>query len=886
MKGQRIKKLLIAAYVISPLVIFGAVVVLAAYTGPNRNTISGQTDRCQYHASYDLGSGNFGGCDLTLWANPDNGCDSAGSVHGYFNPVSCVGWPSSCDALGCSVSGPNVTTLGCTPSSSNPNCKQITVSQPPATVSGSTSCASPGANGWCRGGGVLNLSANEPVSGWTITGIESDLEGMLCTGNSPSLSCSWPFPEGQTSLNFWADSSHGDTSYQSSASMKLDSVAPSVSITQSGGTLGNAGWYVSAVPFTASASDPAPSSGIASTQYVVDGGAPQAGASVSIGADGSHTVYFVTTDNAGNVSAPSATLSVKIDRTPPAISTSITGGTSGLNGWYTSAVQVGATASDATSGVDPAGLQYTVDGGAPQSGSTATVAGDGTHTVVFSAHDIAGNQGSGSQTVRIDTTPPVAGFSIPAPDGQNGWYRSAVTVSATASDATSGVASREVSQDNATWSPSVTISTDGVYTVYSRATDNAGNTSSNATMTVSLDTTPPTVSLVLPPTTSGWYNTQPAISPTASDATSGVASIEYSLDGGPFQSPLATMSDGAHSFTVRVTDKAGNSVTSAPYNVKVDTTSPVSVFVSPPEGSTVVAAGNFTMSGTTSDATSGVAGAQISVDNGSTWSPLTVSNGSWSFLWDTGKVANGTYQVYVRGMDVAGNIEHTAHITVTVANQGPGVSITKSWVIWQTAMIKVTTHILPIAGGQITISHLNGYDVQSFDYTGMVPANFKWNGITSKGTSAPAGLYTVKVEIWDAYGQHAHDSGVLWIPAPLPTSTETPTSTATPVSTQVSTQIEEHTATPEIHYTPMPTGTATRQAIVPVAPNTGASKPSLALNAFLEPRFLFPTIGMVSLFCALAVAGITDKRPRAIRQLATALKKYGQESNRLNNIKK
>jgi hypothetical protein len=391
-------------------------------------------------------------------------------------------------------------------------------------------------------------------------------------------------------------------------------------------------------------------------------------------------------------------------------------------------------------------------------------------------------------------------------------------------------------------------------------------------MTVRLDSTPPTVSLVLPPTTSGWYNTQPVISPTTSDSTSGVASIEYSVDGGPFQSSLTSMSDGAHSFTIRVTDKAGNFVISPPYNAQVDMTPPVSAFISPPEGSTAVAVGNFTMIGTTSDATSGVAGAQISLDGETTWSPLTVNGGNWSYLWDTGKVTNGTYQVYVRGVDVAGNIEHTAHVTVTVANQGPGVSITKYWVIGQAATIKITTHVLPIAGGRITISHQNSYDVQTFDYT-SVPTKFKWNGITSKGTSAPPGLYTVRVEIWDGYGHHASDSGVLWIPAPLPAATPTPTITHTPTATTTELPIAQPTRTATslasvlstpVPSTPMPVAVATQKPVpTPVTKSLAVAWPA----AF--------TGSLVVLFLSVS---LLDPRPAAWCRLARIRSKSNLKS--------
>ena len=488
---MKLRRLFLALCIVSPFVILAAAIVRAAYTGPNRTTTSTSWDRqrCTYHAT----SGGSG-CNLTLY-HTTGGCDSTSSVAGYFNnaPTACgTGWPGTCGSdITCSISLTGSSTVGCSSGDAGCTSHTTTTNLPPATVNGSTACASPGNSGWCRGGATLNLTGNDPVSGWTITAIESDLFGNLCTGGSATLSCVWNFPEGSTSLNFWADSSNGDTSLMSNASMNLDSVAPSVSIALTSGTPGNAGWYTSPVKFTGSTSDPSPSSGIALTQYVLDGGTPQSGSSVTVSTDGTHSVYFTTQDVAGNASAPSAADSVKIDQTPPVVSSSVSSGTSGSNGWYTSSVQLSATASDATSGLDSAGLAYTIDGGSTQSGSTATVSGDGTHTVVFSAHDVAGNLGSSTQTIKIDTTPPTAGFSMSAPNGSNGWYTSVVTVTPSSTDATSGIASQQVSLNGSNWSSSVTISTDGVYTVYSKATDNAGNSSSVVTKTVSLDTTPP-----------------------------------------------------------------------------------------------------------------------------------------------------------------------------------------------------------------------------------------------------------------------------------------------------------------------------------------------------------------------------------------------------------
>jgi len=92
---------------------------------------------------------------------------------------------------------------------------------------------------------------------------------------------------------------------------------------------------------------------------------------------------------------------------------------------------------------------------------------------------------------------PDATLTPDTPNGSNGWYNSAVTVTANSSDATSGLASQAISLDGSTWMPALTLSTDGVYTVQVSAKDNAGNTAS-ATKTVKLDSTPPAAAFQVP----------------------------------------------------------------------------------------------------------------------------------------------------------------------------------------------------------------------------------------------------------------------------------------------------------------------------------------------------------------------------------------------------
>ncbi|MGD0610304.1 MAG: Ig-like domain-containing protein [Anaerolineales bacterium] len=557
-----------------------------SYTGPQRTTTtySWNHKECSYHASYDLaGPGGAGGCDLTLYVTPTDGCP--GDVSGYFNPTACVGWPDTCSALGCSISSSSKIT-GCDEGS--PGCTRVasTTTLPPATVSGTPSCGAPGNAGWCRGSPALNLSANEPLSGYVITGIESGTHGMLCSGSSSSLNCSWPFPEGTNSLNFWADSSYGDTSAMASAVMNVDTQPPTLSISQTGGTTGQNGWYTAGpVNLAASAGDSG--SGLAGVSVRLDGGGWQPGTSLQVTADGAHTVDFRADDVAGNSAVQSA--SVKLDSQPPMLTLSIPPA-DGAHGWFkTSPVVANASATDATSGL--AGSP-SINGGGP----SFTTSADGTYTLTAKASDNAGNTATATGTIQLDTTAPTLGysFSIPAPDGQNGWYVHPVSVSPDCSDSGSGLSSEVVSLDGDHWSSSVDISTDGTYTVYGRTSDVAGNTASSTT-TVRLDTTPPQSAFVSPAEGSTVHaHGVLEMTGATTDATSGPASAEITLDNGKTWQPLSLGTDGSWSLSwntfkvpngtylvqVRATDKAGNQEHTAQVTVVVSNTPP-SVSISP-----------------------------------------------------------------------------------------------------------------------------------------------------------------------------------------------------------------------------------------------------------------------------------------------------------------
>lgn len=366
------------------------------YLGPDRvrTTYVMQRKHCFYTANV----GAFG-CHLNLYTTPDGSCPDAGSTKGYFTVAMCSDsthtWPG-CGAS-CNPVGPTVSIEGC--SGGDQGCRSVAaqVVYPEAAASANIICSNPGSNGWCKGAASLEINTNEPVPGFNILTVEGTRNGgsFACTGTT----CSVPLLEGVNDLTFWALSSWGDSSGMGTATGLVDTQAPYVSGSLSG-IAGSGGWFVSGVEVSASASDA--TSGIGSIVYSLDG-APQSAYTgpFSVG-DGTHSIVFTATDVAGNSS--SQTVNVNVDLGQPVLIIDPASGVPGSGGWFLSSATVSASATDGVSGL--ASFEYSIDGGSSTAYAGPVSLGDGSHTVVFTAADQAGNSVSGSSTVHVDTQAP------------------------------------------------------------------------------------------------------------------------------------------------------------------------------------------------------------------------------------------------------------------------------------------------------------------------------------------------------------------------------------------------------------------------------------------------------------------------------------------------
>ncbi|MGD0535855.1 MAG: Ig-like domain-containing protein, partial [Methanoregula sp.] len=724
----------------------------------------------------------------------------------------------------------------------------VTVDRTAPIPDASLAPASPnGANGWYVSPVTVTANSSDATSGLASQGVS--LDGSTWTASLTVLN------DGTSTVQVSAKDNAGNTA-STTKTIKLDTTPPTASL-QIPAPDGAGGWFVSPVTVTVSGTDV--TSGVGSQMVSLDGTTWVS--SLTLSTDGVYSVRGRVTDNAGNTTTTSP-VTVSVDRTAPILGMTLSpAAPNGTNSWYVSPVTVSADSSDATSGI--ADQAVSLDGKTWE--PSVTISPDGTSTVQVQAADKAGNTASSSQTIHLDATPPTASFVLPAANGNNGWYLSPVTVSAVGTDATSGVASQQVSLDGSSWVSSLTLSTDGVYTVHGRVTDNAGNTTS-ITRTVGVDHTPPVVGtpvLTGTPGLAGWYTSSVGVSVPATDATSGVASILYSVDGGAWQTTAPTLTDGVHTVQIVVTDKAGN-VSSTSVSAAVDATPPVSAFISPAEGSTTNISGNQEMhlTGSTSDATSGVAGAEISLDDGATWQNLPLGAGDgWVYDWN-GLRSNGTYVFLVRATDNAGNLEHPAKVTIVVGNQAPKVSITPLWLDFGSASVSINTGSLPIAGASITVKDpKDRWPEAVFSYAGSaLPTKFTWLGRMGDGSIATIGKYQVTVKAWDAFGNTGSASGWVLIPLPPPQPTATPAApTAPPPTAAASTPV--NLAAVVLAATPTPTPAPT---VLP----TQAPPPPPAAPAKPTSSPWWPATFIGSLFVLFLSVSLLDPRPAAWRRLA------------------
>ncbi|WP_228132284.1 beta strand repeat-containing protein, partial [Acinetobacter sp. 1294243] len=373
------------------------------------------------------------------------------------------------------------------------------------------------------------------------------------------------------------------------------------------------------------------------------------------------TVTATATDPAGNTSLPD-TGTVSADITPPVVALDDV-----LTNDSTPALTGTVNDPTATVVVNVDGVDYPAvnngDGTWTLADNTLPALTDGPHTITVTATDAAGNAGTDTAVVTIDTTAPNAPVLDPinATDPVSGTAEPGSTVTVTYPDGTTATV---VAGTDGSWSvPNPGNLVDGD-TVTATATDPAGNTSLPDTGTVSADITPPVVALddVL------TNDSTPALTGTVNDPT---ATVVVNVDGVDYpavnngdgtwtlaDNTLPALTDGPHTITVTATDAAGNAGTDTAV-VTIDTSVPVVSLDDLTTNDTTPA-----LTGVINDPTATVV---VNVD-GVDYPAVNNGDGTWTLADNTIPVTGeGPVTIHAEAVDAQGNLDVAdADVTVTV----------------------------------------------------------------------------------------------------------------------------------------------------------------------------------------------------------------------------
>lgn len=352
----------------------------------------------------------------------------------------------------------------------------------------------------------------------------------------------------------------------------------------------------------------------------------------------------------------------------------------------------GSTLDSASYQIDPA---KTDDDGA-WSWDTTTVDDDTDYKFRVRPHDEADLVGSWatSGTFAVDNTAPSVDVTDPsgivAGDATITWsttdpHDDTVTITYTG-DSSGTIASGIADDGSHTWD--TTAVDDGDYTIHVEAKDEAGNTGSGASDTVTVDNLAPSPTLTAPGGDDVLGDTTEITWTLAADDLTDLT-LRYSTDEGSTWTDVATgvANDGSYSWdtsalaegtTVRVriraTDVSSNVGTDTGADAVVDHTSPDVSWTAPDDGATL--SGGVEVTWSTSDAHADLVDLQTRIPDTTAWSTVVDdATDDGALTWDTTTVDDGTYEVRLAATDEAANVGHTKVRTLVVDNDAPTITM-------------------------------------------------------------------------------------------------------------------------------------------------------------------------------------------------------------------
>jgi hypothetical protein len=428
--------------------------------------------------------------------------------------------------------------------------------QPPM-ISSSTS-GTLGSNGWYTSSVLFKTTVSDAATG---------VESFNCTvdGAVPDSCYSVTLTgEGLHTIDLTAQDYVGHTR-NVTRTTSIDTRPPALDVSVVGTRGKNTDWYTD-IQINGTASDALPGSGLSTLEYALDFGDwitfPSSG-ELSL-RDGRHLVEVMAVDKAGLVSYIKKW--IWVDRAAPILIVDASG-TLGKNGWYIEKPYVSPTTWDEASGINF--LEYSLNNNLWTPYDGTLVLSDGINQISYWSEDNAGLVTRLDRTFKVDTRRPEIEGNLSGVSGENGWFTSDVTLSASAFDPqpASGISTFIYTLDGVEASyTDPFILTDGKHTVELFAEDDAGNPYS-IDQTINIDTTPP--SLDIQPTPPAWVKADLTLAGIADDDGSGLSKVEISTDGGQYWQSVTGTSDwsfqwdttdktsGQYDLVVRAVDAAG-----------------------------------------------------------------------------------------------------------------------------------------------------------------------------------------------------------------------------------------------------------------------------------------------------------------------------------------
>ncbi|EXD91251.1 Ig-like domain-containing protein, partial [Acinetobacter baumannii] len=455
------------------------------------------------------------------------------------------------------------------------------------------------------------------------------------------------------------------------------------------------------------------------------------------------TVTAVTEDPAGNTSGPATAV---VDAVAPTVALDDV-----LTNDSTPALTGTVSDPTATVVVNVDGVDYPAmnngDGTWTLADNTLPTLADGPHTITVTATDAAGNVGTDTGVVTVDTTAPAAPVIDPVngTDLITGTAEPGSTVTVTYPD---GSTASVVAGPDGTWTVPNPGLNDGD-TVTAVTEDPAGNTSGPATAVV--DAVAPTVALddVL------TNDSTPALTGTVNDPT---ATVVVNVDGVDYpavnngdgtwtlaDNTLPALTDGPHTITVTATDAAGN-VGNDTAVVTIDTVAPNAPVLDPINAT---------------DPVSGQAepGSTVTVTypDGTTATVVAGTDGSWS-VPNPGNLVDGD-TVTATATDPAGNTSLPGTGTVSADITAPVVALDDVLTNDSTPALTGTVND-PTATVVVT--------VDGTDYPAVNNGDGTWTLADNTLPTLADGPHTITVTATDAAGNVGNDTAVVTIDTVAP----------------------------------------------------------------------------------------------------------------------